>query len=217
MKDVQRFIAGFRAFQEDYFGSNKSLFETLRHGQQPKTMIIGCSDSRVDPARLINSAPGDVFIVRNVANLVPPFEKDGGQHGVSAALEFAICYLCIEQIIVLGHSNCGGIGALITGSSDSIGNGFLSRWMSIATSARERVLAELPDKDITLQQRACEQATILLSLENLRSFPFVAERLKAGTLSIYGWYFDLDKGDLLGYDTGSGTFEKLCSKKFATE
>ncbi len=173
MKDIQRFIAGFRSFQKDYFGQNKALFETLKLGQKPKTMIIGCCDSRVDPALLINSSPGDLFVVRNVANLVPPFEKDGGLHGVSAALEFAVCYLEVEQIIVLGHSQCGGINALMTGSCDYIGSGFISRWMSIASSARERVLAELSEKDENLQHRAAELSGILLSLENLRSFPFI--------------------------------------------
>jgi carbonic anhydrase len=213
MKDIQRFITGFRAFQKDYFGSRPSVFETLKDAQKPKTMIIGCSDSRVDPALLTNSAPGDVFVVRNVANLVPPYEENGGQHGVSAALEFAVCNLAVEQIIVLGHSNCGGINALMTGSCDSMGKGFISRWMSIAAPARERILAELPHKDVKLQQRAAELAAILLSLENLGSFPFIVERIKAGELSIHGWYFDLDTGDLLGYDTESGSFEKLSGNK----
>jgi carbonic anhydrase len=217
MKDIQRFITGFQAFKKDYFGSNRSLFDTLKHGQKPKTMIIGCSDSRVDPALLTNSAPGEVFIVRNVANLVPPFEQDGGQHGVSAALEFAICYLGVEQIIVLGHSQCGGINALMTGNCDSIGGGFISRWMSIAASARERILVELPEKDANLQQRAVELASIRLSLENLHSFPFIAERLTANELSLYGWYFDLGEGELLGYNAVSETFEKLGDGNYVSE
>jgi len=209
MKDLERFITGFRNFRKDYFGPESTHFEPLKQGQKPKTMIIGCSDSRVDPAILTNCAPGDIFTVRNVANLVPPYEEDGGRHGVSAALEFAVCHLGIEHIIVLGHSQCGGIGALMAGTCGCKGGGFISRWMSIATPAREKVLAELPGKDAKLQQRAAEQAAILLSLENLHSFSWVDQGVKAGTLSIHGWYFDLIAGELLEYRQGSGLFQKV--------
>lgn len=208
MKDLDRFITGFRSFQKDYFGQENSHFEPLKHGQKPKTMIIGCSDSRVDPAILTNCSPGDIFTVRNVANLVPPYEENGGLHGVSAALEFAVCHLEVEHIIVLGHSRCGGISALMAGDCGCKGGGFISRWMSIATSAREQVLAELPGKDPQLQQRAAEQAAILLSLENLHSFPWIDERVAAGSLSLHGWYFDLTAGELMEYSPTLGTFEK---------
>ena len=209
MKDIERFIAGFRRFRENWFGAECSPFEHLKQGQSPRTMVIGCSDSRVDPAILTDCAPGDIFTVRNVANLVPPFEEDGGRHGVSAALEFAVCHLGVEHIIVLGHSRCGGIGALMAGTCGCKGGGFISRWMSIATSARERVLAELPEKEPALQQRAAEQASILLSLENLHSFPWIDEKASRGELSLHGWYFDLAAGELLGYDPESSRFERL--------
>lgn len=209
MKDIERFITGFRTFQEDYFGRESSRFEPLKQGQSPKTMIIGCSDSRVDPAILTNCAPGDIFTVRNVANLVPPFEKSGGLHGVSAALEFAVCHLKVEHIIVLGHSQCGGINALMAGSCGCKGDGFISSWMSIAVPAREKVLAELPNKDAKLQQRAAGQAAILLSMENLRTFPWIDQRVADATLSLHGWYFDLDAGELLEYRPISGLFQKI--------
>lgn len=209
MKDLERFITGFRSFQKDYFGPEGAQFEPLKQGQSPKTMIIGCSDSRVDPAILTNCAPGDIFTVRNVANLVPPYEKNGGLHGVSAALEFAVCHLGVEHIIVLGHSQCGGINALMAGSCGCKGDGFISSWMSIAASAREKVLAELPGKDAKLQQQAAEQAAILLSLENLHSFPWIDQRVTDGTLSLHGWYFDLNAGELLEYRPISGLFQKI--------
>lgn len=208
MKDLERFITGFRSFQNNYFGPENSQFESLKQGQSPKTMIIGCSDSRVDPAILTNCEPGEIFTVRNVANLVPPYENNGGQHGVSAALEFAVCHLEVEHIIVLGHSQCGGIGALMAGDCGCKGGGFISRWMSIANPARVQVLAELPEKDPQLQQRAAEQAAILLSLENLHTFPWIDERVAAGTLSLHGWYFDLTAGELMEYMPTLGTFEK---------
>lgn len=209
MQDLERFVAGFRSFQKDYFGPENSQFERLKQGQSPKTMIIGCSDSRVDPAILTNCAPGDIFTVRNVANLVPPYEEDGGRHGVSAALEFAVCYLEVEHIIVLGHSQCGGINALMAGNCGCKGDGFISSWMSIAAPAREKVLAELPGKDTKLQQRAAEQAAILVSLENLRSFPWINQRVIDGTLSLHGWYFELNAGELSEYRQGSGLFQKI--------
>lgn len=200
MKDIERFVSGFRSFQKEYFGSHGSHFEQLRRSQSPRTMLIGCSDSRVDPATLTRSRPGDLFIVRNIANLVPPCEREPGRHGVSAAIEYAVCQLEVEDIIVMGHSNCGGIGCLMRGCCQVSSDSFLERWMSIAAPARERVLAELQGKDEALLRRAVEQASILLSIENLHSFPFVKERIEAGRLSLHGWYFDLDAGSLLEYD-----------------
>jgi carbonic anhydrase len=147
--------------------------------------------------------------VRNVANLVPPFEESGGVHGVSAALEFAVCHLGVEHIIVLGHSQCGGIGALMRGTCGCKGGGFISRWMDIATPAREKVLAELSLKTPELQQRAAEQASILLSLENLHSFPWIHERVAQGSLNLHGWYFDIAAGELHAYAPECAGFEKL--------
>lgn len=209
MDDIQRFITGFRVFQKDYFGSHSAHFEPLKNGQSPKTMIIGCSDSRVDPALLTNSAPGDIFMVRNVANLVPPYETDDSLHGVSAALEFAVCILEVEHIIVLGHSQCGGIKTLMQGNCEAHGGTFISRWMSIAAPARDRIRAELAEKDADHQQYAAGQAAILLSIENLRSFPFINERVSQGSLSLHGWYFDLREGELLEYRADEGAFTAI--------
>jgi len=209
MKEIERFIRGFRTFQKNYFGTGNAHFDALKTGQQPKTMLIGCSDSRVDPAILTNCVPGDIFTVRNVANLVPPFEEGGGLHGVSAALEFAVCHLEVEHIIVLGHSKCGGISALMAGTCGCKGGGFITNWMSIATPAKHRVLAELPDKDKTLQQRAAEQASVLLSLENLHSFPWIDERVASGRLTLHGWYFDIGAGELLEYQPERGGFRPV--------
>lgn len=211
MQDIERFIGGFRTFQNDYFGPEASPYDTLKHGQSPKTMVIGCSDSRVDPVILTNSGPGDIFTVRNVANLVPPCEDDSGRHGVSAALEFAVCFLEVEHIIVLGHSQCGGIRALMEGGCDHTASSFISRWMSIAAPARAQVLEQLPEKDAATQRLAAERAAILLSVENLHSFPFVDERVKAGKLTLHGWYFDLEHGELLEYDAEQRSFLPLAS------
>jgi carbonic anhydrase len=207
MKDIARFIAGFRRFQDKYFGEDRALFEQLRQGQRPKAMIIACADSRVDPALLTGAEPGDVFVVRNVANLVPPHEPGGGFASVPAALEFAVQSLEVEHIIVLGHGQCGGIGALM----HNVGQGseFIGKWIGIARRARDQVLADLPAKSPALQARACEQAALLVSLDNLISYPWIAERVVAGTLHLHGWYFDIEHGELLCYNPAHNGFEPI--------
>lgn len=207
MKDIANFIAGFRRFQEKYFSEDRELFEQLRQGQRPKAAIIACADSRVDPALLMGAEPGDVFVVRNVANLVPPYEPGGGFASVPAALEFAVLSLAVEHVIVLGHAHCGGIHALMNGVGPS--GEFIGKWVGIAQRARERVLAELPDKPPTLQDRACEQAAILVSLENLMTYPWIAERVAAGVMHLHGWYFDITQGELLSYQAARHGFEPI--------
>lgn len=207
MKDIAQFIAGFRRFQEKYFSEDRKLFEQLRQGQRPKAAIVACADSRVDPALLTGAEPGDVFVVRNVANLVPPYEPDGGFASVPAALEFAVLSLKVEHLIVLGHAQCGGISALMNAASN--GGEFIGKWVGIAQRARERVLAELPAKPPALQARACEQAAILVSLENLMTYPWIAERVAAGEMHLHGWYFDIAQGELLSYQPTRNAFEPI--------
>ncbi len=207
MKDIANFIAGFRRFQEKYFSEDRALFEQLRQGQRPKAAIIACADSRVDPALLMGAEPGDVFVVRNVANLVPPYEPGGGFASVPAALEFAVQSLQVEHVIVLGHAQCGGIHALMSGSG--AGGEFIGKWVAIAQRASERVLAELPNKPSALKDRACEQAAILISLENLMTYPWIAERVAAGAMHLHGWYFDIAQGELLSYQPARHGFEPI--------
>ena len=209
MQDIEKFITGFKLFQQSYFGEDNDLFDRLKQRQQPRTLIVSCCDSRVDPAILTSSEPGDLFVVRNVANIVPPCETGGGQHGISAALEFGVCSLQVKHIIVMGHSQCGGIRALMENSYGSGEGGYISTWMSIVAPAREKVRKELPNKPIEMQARACEQAAILLSLENLLSFPWIEKRVNNGDLQLHGWYFDLSKGELMGYDAGAKNFAPL--------
>jgi carbonic anhydrase len=209
MRDIEKFIEGFRQFHRNYFSENRELFDRLKQGQRPPALVVACCDSRVDPAILTGSEPGDIFVVRNVANLVPPCEHGGGQHGVSAALEFGVCSLGVEHIIVLGHSQCGGIRALLEGARGCQGGEFVAKWVGIAEPAREKVLRELPHKPLESQARACEQAAILLSLENLLTFPWIRQRVGVGELSLHGWYFDLGQGELLGYDPAAKAFLPL--------
>lgn len=213
MEDIAKFIEGFREFKANYFaegrGPGRLLFDRLREGQRPRSLIIGCSDSRVDPAILFGCDPGDLFVVRNVANLVPPCEEGKGYHGVSAALEFGVLTLEVRHIIVLGHAHCGGIGALMSGQCAFSSAGFIENWMKIADSALEKAKSELPGGTPEELARACEQAAILVSLENLRTFPWIRARVDAGLLMLVGWYFDIEDGSLYGYSEETGRFELI--------
>jgi carbonic anhydrase len=213
MHDIAKFISGFRRFQEGYFCNESELFEKLRLGQSPRAVIIACSDSRVDPAILTGSEPGDLFAIRNVANLVPPYERDKGIHGVSAALEYAVTCLEVDHVIVLGHSQCGGIKALLDGATGALGDdSFIHRWVSIADAAKRKVLEELPNATPDQLQRALEQAAILVSLDNLLGFPWIWERVADERLALHGWYFDMQRGELLSYLPQTGSFEALAGR-----
>ncbi|PLX89721.1 MAG: carbonic anhydrase [Desulfuromonas sp.] len=212
MSDVGKFIEGIGRFQKLHYGDNPALAEELKSGQNPKAMLIGCSDSRVDPALLTDCAPGDLFMVRNVANLVPPYSLSSGYHGVSSALEYAVCFLEVENIIVLGHSGCGGIAGLMQSSEDNEVGEFIGRWVHIASSAKEKVLRELPDSSPERQAHACEKEAILVSLDNLLTFPWIRERVEAGKLTLHGWYYNIKTGQLKYYNREAGDFEVLVDR-----
>lgn len=208
MDEVQSLIQGFSRFRQDYYERERESFRRLvESGQRPKVAMIACSDSRVDPAIVLQARPGELFQIRNVANLVPPFEEQGAFHGTSAALEFAVTGLEVRHVIVFGHARCGGMRALMesdpaTGAPRS----FVVGWMRIADAARRRVLATLSDADAETRLRTAEQNGVLVSLENLVTFPFVRERVEAGRLTLHGWYFDLIEGRLFAYDSHAGRF-----------
>jgi carbonic anhydrase len=211
LADIAAFLAGFERFQQKYFGGGESVFARLRQGQSPRALVISCCDSRADPGMLLGAGPGDIFVVRNVANLVPPYRNGAEMPGIRADIEFAVKGLNVERIIILGHSGCGGIAALMKGETDSKYE-FIGAWVNIAMAARERVLRELAGELLEVQAKACEKAAIALSLENLMSFPWIRERVDAGSLTLHGWYFDIDAGELLGYSAETGQFAPLVSK-----
>jgi carbonic anhydrase len=209
MKKYNELIAGYRRFHQNYFGHDGLLFAELAQGQKPSTLVIACSDSRVDPAIVMDCQPGDLFVVRNVASLVPPYEKGGGYHGVSAALEFAVCALEVRHIIVLGHRQCGGIKALFEGIPEGLQGEFIKPWVNIASRAAERVRIEYPDATADEKACACEMGGILVSLENLHTFPFIKERADQGKLLLHGWYFDIISGKMLAYNDETLKFDPL--------
>ncbi len=209
MSTPGQLIDGFSRFRERHFAKDDALFrELVEQGQTPKTLVVACCDSRVDPALILDCAPGDLFVIRNVANLVPPAENQGQYHGTSAALEFGVCNLGVRHIIVLGHAQCGGIHALLEGGVAK-DDSFIAGWMGIADAARERVEQELAGDSNKARQRACEQQAILVSLDNLMTFSWIRERVEQGALALHGWYFDIERGELLGYNAAVRRFEVL--------
>src|SRR3990172_947894 len=209
MDEIKQLIEGFARFRDRYFGKNPGLFQQLiQQGQSPKIMIVACCDARVDPAIITDCNPGDLFVVRNVANLVPPCEVGGGYHGTSAALEFAVCSLEVKHIVILGHSQCGGIQALLSGINVQR-DGFIIPWMTIVEGARQKIMSTLPHAPSAARQHACEQAAIQVSLQNLLTFPWVHARVEQGVLQLHGWYFDIDRSELLSYNTATECFETL--------
>lgn len=213
MADVTKFISGIESFQQQHFGENSELADTLKKGQEPQALLIGCCDSRVDPALLTDCAPGDLFILRNIANLVPPYLKNNNDyHGVSSSIEYAVCNLEVSDIIVLGHSHCGGIGALMQSVKGEEEGEFIGKWVNIAASARDKIVEEMAGKSAKEQARACEKEAILVSLKNLMTFPWVKERVSRGQLSLHGWYYNIGSGQLKYYNQLSGEFEVLVER-----
>lgn len=210
---IEAMIAGFNSFRGQYFEKNKPLYQRLvKAGQNPNVAVIACSDSRVDPAIVLQAEPGDIFSIRNVANLVPPFVEDDSHHGTSAALEFAVCGVGVEHIIVFGHAHCAGIEAMISEQKgEHVPWHFVGPWANIAAGAYVRTQKEMQGKpfDAELEARCCEKNSVIISLENLMTFPFIAERVKNGSLSLHGWYLDIVEGTLHAYDEDKKIFEKL--------
>lgn len=213
---VEHLISGFGHFQHNFVHNDQTFFKNLvQRGQKPKIMMISCSDSRVDPGILFNLRPGDVFSVRNVANLVPPYMPDKGHHGVSAALEFGVRDLKVEHIIVLGHAFCGGIQALCAHCQGKDENKnkdeqreFLASWIEIAKPAMQKINLNQPTEVI---QHEAEHASILTSLSNLRSFSWIKQKEQSGHLKLHGWWFDMENGALWAADEDKQSFAPMTS------
>jgi len=197
-------LQGYHRFRSDRYDQERRRWTSLAVGQAPPVMIIGCCDSRVDPATIFDTEPGQAFILRNVANLVPPFEQDGGLHGVSSALEFAVTKLNVRHVVVMGHGACGGISAALGGHGDP-DRTFIDRWIGLLDPAVERVRAH----HVADPQHALELEGIRISLANLRTFPFVREREERGELALHGCHFAIAEGRLWELDEAAGLFHAV--------
>ncbi|MFV0643976.1 MAG: carbonic anhydrase [Sphingomonadaceae bacterium] len=196
--ELAHLIEGYRRFRAAGWDTRRERWAALREGQEPKVMIIACSDSRVDPAQIFDADPGEIFVVRNVAAMVPPFETTPGLHGVSAALEFAVQVLKVREVVVMGHGMCGGCKAALTqelhGTEPGKG-GFIANWISMLDQARKPVAREYGIEGRPAE-RAMEQAAVKVSLANLRTFPCVVEKEKRRTLTVRGAFFAISDGVL---------------------
>jgi carbonic anhydrase len=201
----------YRRFKHRIFVPNADQYEELAtYGQNPEIMLISCCDSRVDPETIFNAMPGELFVARNVANLIPPYETGGKYHGVSAGVEFAVLNLRVKHIVVMGHSGCGGVkAALHQSASMQTESQFISRWMSMLDDARLSVLASHQMKSDAEKLDALEKEGIKMSIRNLRTFPFVAEREDKGRLNLYGAHFDIKTGTLSVLSHSRGEFFAL--------
>lgn len=212
MPEFAELLKGYQRFRKNGYPRQKARYDELvREGQRPELMIIGCSDSRVDPAQIFDVDPGRIFVVRNVAALVPPFETAPGHHGVSAAVEFAVQMLQVKQIVVMGHGMCGGCKAALT--QDLQGNdpgegGFIADWIHLLEEARKPVVQRFGIQG-RQAERAMELEAVKLSLANLRTFPWVAEKEQNGELKLRGAFFAISEGVLYVLDPDNGEFEPV--------
>lgn len=187
--NFKKILEGYSEFRDKYAHGDASVMKLLSsYGQSPEVMVIACCDSRVDPALILQCDPGDLFVVRNVANIVPPYEKDDSHHGTSAALEFAICFLKVKHLVLLGHSQCGGIQALLS-KEKGIHNDFIDNWVSVI----ER------DHDCTRDVDEFAKLAIHQSSDNCLGFPWIQEKVEKGELTIHQWFFDIKEGQIYQY------------------
>ena len=202
-------LDGYRAFAATRLESERIRYRRLAEaGQTPKVMVIGCCDSRAAPETIFDAGPGELFVVRNVANLVPPYEPDGEYHGTSAALEFAVQVLKVAHVVVLGHGRCGGIKAALDEHLAPLSPGdFIGKWMSLLRPAT-RTLSGTTLMTSSERETALERISVRNSISNLRTFPNVAEREQAGDLSLHGAWFDIGSGELWVMDPASGDFSR---------
>jgi carbonic anhydrase len=206
---MRRLVDGFGRFRAQHFDQDHELYDELLEGQHPEVMVIACSDSRTDPAIICGAEPGDLFVIRNVAALVPNYEPDGRPRGTSAAIEFGVVGLGVRHIIVLGHSFCAGVRCLIEHDHGARRFEFVSDWVEVAREVREEMDGLVTDADSAVVARRAEQAAVLASVRHLAGYPFIAERVARGTLALHGWYFHFGWGLLQAAETPEGPFRQV--------
>ncbi|HVM37328.1 MAG TPA: carbonic anhydrase [Sphingomicrobium sp.] len=206
MPGFAELLDGYRRFRGQEYHLHRERWQQLASGQEPPAMIVACCDSRVEPATIFDTKPGQAFVLRNVANIVPPFEVGGGLHGASAAVEFAVLMLKVRHIVVMGHGACGGVKAALQGGDHGApGESFVDGWIRVLDGARQRVLDANPEDP----QLALELEGVKTSLRNLRSFPYVAEREAAGLLKLHGCHFSIAEGRLQVLDEAEDVFRPV--------
>jgi carbonic anhydrase len=207
---MEKLLEGIVEFRKKDFEEHKELFKQISDEQNPHTLFIGCSDSRLVPNFITKTLPGELFIVRNVANLVPIYRESGDYLGVTSAIEYAVKVLNVENILVCGHSNCGGCAALFHSEEKMSHLPHTRKWLELAKPVKERVLAILPDPDdVQAREWLTEQMNVVEQLKHLLTYPYVKEGYMKGTLKLFGWHYIIETGEIFGYNREKGFFELI--------
>lgn len=214
---INDLIKGNKKFREARFPKYEDdLKQLVETGQKPEVLFIGCSDSRVTPDLMLDTKPGDMFILRNVGNFIPPYNPDNDYHGSSAVIEYAVCVLDVKHIIVCGHSHCGACKSLYQDLGDSPDLINIKKWLELGKRAKEYTLLAIQDKsDPEKLYRATERISIVHQMENLLTFPYIEKRVKSGELQIHGWYYKIEDGTIEYYDGEECSFRELKESKNA--
>lgn len=214
MDPINSLIEGYRAFRAGTYNQNMERYRELgERDQKPKALIIACCDSRADPAMIFSSDPGELFVVRNVANLIPPYQPDSHYHGTSAAIEFGVTGLNIKDIIVMGHARCGGIKALYESKQGNLPGGeFIPSWMSLVDKVADDVRKTHSHLEPSQVLRMMEMRAVVSSLDQLRTFPFIREREADGRVRLHGWFYGIATGMLSIYDAATDSFHEVSDK-----
>lgn len=204
----EELCVGYQRFRSTKYPQDKALYEMLALQQHPSAMVIASADSRVEPAAIFSSRPGSLFVVRNVAALVPPYEETGSYHGTSAGIEFAVSQLQVENIVVLGHQHCSGIAASLAATEQRPAGRFVGPWVNLVADERDEVVSSIPASNPEERQHALELLAIKRSLLNLMTFPFIQKAKSERALALYGAWFSISDGTLQWLNTETGEFDK---------
>lgn len=204
---MEKLFKGIARFRQDDFETHKSLFQSLGRAQKPHTLFIGCADSRVVPDLITRTMPGELFTVRNIANIVPPYRQTQEYAGTTSSIEYAVQVLGVENIVVCGHSNCGGCAAMNQPAESLAHLPNVRRWLEISREVRERVDRQMDVECAEKREWLTEQINILVQMRNLLTYPYVRERYREDVLKIYGWYYIIETGEIFNFNDQSETFE----------
>lgn len=205
---MENLIKGTVEFRKTDFEEHKELFRQISEEQNPHTLFIGCSDSRVVPNFITKTLPGEIFVVRNVANIVPVYQATGSYLGTTAAIEFAVEALHVENIVICGHSNCGGCAALYKSEEELSHIPHTKKWLELAQPVREKVMKVLPDPgDLAAREWLTEQMNIVEQLKHLLTYPYIREKFCEGKIKLIGWHYIIETGEIFGYNREKGVFE----------
>jgi carbonic anhydrase len=206
---MSNLFEGVVQFRQEDFEKHKDLFSDLGRGQSPHTLFIGCSDSRVVPTMITKSMPGELFEVRNVANIVPRYRQTSEYVATTSAIEFACLQLNIQNIVICGHSNCGGCAALYKSDEELEHLPHTKKWLEQASAARDQVKSQVDPEDHALREWMTEQANVVEQMKHLLTYPFILDRYVAGKLNIYGWHYIIETGEIFAYNRDKGYFELI--------